>query len=271
MAKKVKETEEQQEEGQEAQAEAKAEAQAEPKEPKAKAKAETRQAKAADGSASTSGDGAARKNGKARGKKSEDNYVPRLKEKYQKEVTPALMKEFGYTNPMQVPHVQKVVINIGMGGEARENAKALDNAVSDIGIITGQHAVITRAKKSIASFKLRTGMPIGVMVTLRGNRMYEFLDKLVNVALARVRDFSGVSTKSFDGHGNFSLGLREQLIFPEIEYDRIDRIRGMEVVIVTSAKNDQEGNRLLELMGMPFKRGETSEGAVARPPRRIRR
>jgi large subunit ribosomal protein L5 len=155
---------------------------------------------------------------------------------------------------MQTPQVRKVVINIGMGGEARENAKALDNAVGDVATITGQKAVITRAKKSIASFKLRTGMPIGVMVTLRGNRMYDFLDRLLNVALPRVRDFSGVSPSSFDGHGNFSLGLREQLIFPEIDYDKIDRIRGMEVVIVTSAGNDQEGRRLLELMGMPFKR-----------------
>jgi large subunit ribosomal protein L5 len=196
---------------------------------------------------------AGRKNGKS-SPEAGDGYVPRLKEKYLKEVAPALMKEFGYSNPMQTPQVRKVVINIGMGGEARENAKALDNAVGDVGIITGQKAVITRAKKSIASFKLRTGMPIGVMVTLRSNRMYEFLDKLVNVALPRVRDFSGVSASSFDGHGNFSLGLREQLIFPEIDYDKIDRIRGMEVVIVTSARNDQEGRRLLELMGMPFKR-----------------
>src|SRR5438105_6223759 len=157
---------------------------------------------------------------------------------------------------MRVHKIDKVIINVGMGSEARENAKALDNAVGDIGLITGQKAVITRAKKSIASFKLRTGMPIGVMVTLRGNRMYDFLDKLFNVAMPRVRDFSGVSPKSFDGHGNFSLGLREQLIFPEIDYDRIDRIRGMEVVIVTSADNDQEGRRLLELMGMPYKRGQ---------------
>jgi large subunit ribosomal protein L5 len=210
--------------------------------------------------AAASGRGAdGRKNGKGGGQPREpreprEAYVPRLKEKYLKEVAPALMKEFGYSNPMETPQVRKVVINIGMGSEARENAKALDNAVGDIGIITGQKAVITRAKKSIASFKLRTGMPIGVMVTLRSNRMYEFLDKLVNVALPRVRDFSGVSASSFDGHGNFSLGLREQLIFPEIDYDKIDRIRGMEVVIVTSAENDQEGRRLLELIGMPFKR-----------------
>jgi len=142
-----------------------------------------------------------------------------------------------------------------MGTEARENAKALDNAVGDIGQITGQKAVITRAKKSIAAFKLRTGMPIGVMVTLRGAKMYDFLDKLFNVAMPRTRDFSGVSPSSFDGHGNFTLGLKEQLIFPEIDYDKIDKIRGMEVVIVTGAKNDEEGRRLLQLMGMPFKRG----------------
>jgi large subunit ribosomal protein L5 len=183
-----------------------------------------------------------------------ERYVSRLKQRYLDEVVPQLQKEFGYTNRMQVPEVKKIVINIGMGTEARENVKALDNAVADIGTITGQKAVITRAKKSIAAFKLRTGMPIGVMVTLRGNRMYDFLDRLVNISLARVRDFSGVSPKSFDGRGNFTLGLREQLIFPEIDYDKVDKIRGMEVVIVTSAKNDEEGRRLLEIMGMPFRR-----------------
>ena len=180
----------------------------------------------------------------------------RLRQKYYEEVMPAMQREFGYANTMQVPRVTKVVLNIGMGSEARENAKSLDNAVSDVGIITGQKAMITRAKKSIAAFKLREGMPIGVMVTLRGPRMYDFLDKLMNIALARVRDFSGISPKSFDGHGNFSLGLREQLIFPEIDYDKIDKIRGMEIVIVTTARNDAEGRRLLELMGMPFKRGQ---------------
>jgi large subunit ribosomal protein L5 len=150
--------------------------------------------------------------------------------------------------------LKKVVINIGMGSEARENAKAIDNAVSDVGIITGQRAVVTRAKKSIAAFKLRTGMPIGVMVTLRGPRMWDFLDRLFNISLARVRDFSGVSAKSFDGHGNYTLGLREQLIFPEIEYDRVDKVRGMEIVIVTSAPNDEEGRSLLQQLGMPFKK-----------------
>jgi len=204
-------------------------------------------AKAAGGKANAS------KNGKSSPKPGE-TYVPRLRTKYWEEVAPALRKEFNYDNAMMIPRVHKVIINIGMGGEARENAKALDNAVNDIGLITGQKAVITRAKKSIAQFKLRTGMPIGVMVTLRGVKMWSFLDKLFNVGLPRVRDFSGVSPKSFDGRGNYSLGLREQLIFPEIDYDKIDRIRGMEVVIVTSAKTDEEGRRLLEMMGMPFKR-----------------
>ncbi|HKP52358.1 MAG TPA: 50S ribosomal protein L5 [Chloroflexia bacterium] len=178
-----------------------------------------------------------------------------MRQRYLDEVVPALQKQFGYANAMQVPQLKKVIINIGMGTEARENAKSLDSAVNDLGIITGQKAVITRAKKSIAAFKLRTGMPIGVMVTLRGNRMYDFLDKLLNVSLARVRDFSGVSPSSFDGHGNFTLGLREQLIFPEIEYDKVDKIRGMEVVIVTSARTDEEGRALLQALGMPFKRG----------------
>ena len=194
-------------------------------------------------------------NGRRNGGTPADSYVPRMKQKYTEEVVPALMKEFDYSNIMQVPRIVKVIINIGMGSEARENAKSLDNAVGDICIITGQKALITRAKKSIAQFKLREGNPIGVMVTLRGPRMYDFLDKLFNIALARVRDFSGVSTKSFDGRGNFTLGLREQLIFPEIEYDRIDKIRGMEVVIVTTARNDEEGRALLQHLGMPFKRG----------------
>jgi large subunit ribosomal protein L5 len=194
-----------------------------------------------------------RTNGRPKGH-AEASYVPRLKARYQQEVVPALTKQFSYTNPMQVPHIEKVVINIGMGSEARENAKSLDNAVGDVGQITGQKAVITRAKKSIASFKLRTGMPIGVMVTLRGSRMYDFLDRLVNIALARVRDFNGINPGSFDGHGNYSLGLKEQLIFPEIDYDKIDRIRGMEVVIVTSANTDEEGRALLQGLGMPFRR-----------------
>jgi len=154
---------------------------------------------------------------------------------------------------MQVPHVHKIVVNIGIG-EAIANAKALDNAVRDMSQITGQKPIVTRAKKSIAAFRLRTGMPVGVTVTLRGERMYEFLDRLINAALPRLRDFRGVSTRAFDGRGNYTLGLREQLVFPEIDYDKIDKVRGLEVTIVTSARTDQEGRRLLELFGMPFQR-----------------
>jgi len=177
----------------------------------------------------------------------------RLKEKYQKEVLPALQKEFDYNNPMQVPSVHKVVVNIGMG-EAIQNAKAMDAAVSDLASITGQRPVITRAKRSVAAFKLREGMQIGCMVTLRGDRMYYFLDKLINVALPRLRDFQGISPEAFDGRGNYTLGLREQLVFPEIDYDKVDKVRGMEVSIVTTARTDEEGRRLLRLMGMPFKK-----------------
>jgi large subunit ribosomal protein L5 len=178
--------------------------------------------------------------------------TPRLQEKYQNEVVPALRKEFAYTNPMQVPMPAKVVINIGMG-EAIANAKAMDNAVRDLTDITGQRPVVTRAKRSVAAFKLRQGMAIGCMVTLRGRRMYDFLDKLMNVALPRLRDFQGVSADSFDGRGNYTLGLREQLVFPEIDYDKIDKVRGMEISIVTTARTDEEGRRLLALMGMPFR------------------
>lgn len=177
----------------------------------------------------------------------------RLKEKYQQEVVPALQKEFSYKNPMQVPTVHKVVVNIGMG-EAIQNAKAMDAAISDLSVITGQRPVITRAKRSVATFKLREGMQIGCMVTLRGERMYYFLDKLMNVALPRLRDFQGVSPEAFDGRGNYTLGLREQLVFPEIDYDKVDKVRGMEVSIVTTARTDEEGRRLLRLMGMPFKK-----------------
>ena len=166
---------------------------------------------------------------------------------------PALMKEFGYANVMQVPRPLKASINIGLG-EAVTDAKALDSATSDISVIIGQKPVITRAKRSIANFKLREGMPIGVMATARGNRMWEFLDRLLNAALPRLRDFQGVSPSSFDGRGNFSLGIREQLMFPEIEYDKVNRIRGLQINIVTSAKTDEEGRRLLELLGMPFAR-----------------
>ncbi|WIG60245.1 MAG: LSU ribosomal protein L5p (L11e) [Ktedonobacterales bacterium] len=178
----------------------------------------------------------------------------RLKQRYDTDVLPALHKEFGYDNVMRVPRLAKVVINIGLG-EAITNAKAMENAVRDLGEITGQHPVVTRAKRSVAAFKLREGMAIGCMVTLRGQRMYDFLDKLVSVALPRLRDFQGVSTDAFDGRGNYTLGLREQLVFPEIDYDKVDKVRGMEITIVTTATNDEEGRRLLALLGMPFKKG----------------
>lgn len=181
--------------------------------------------------------------------------TPRLKERYKTDVLPTLMKEFSYRNVMEAPRVEKVTVNIGLG-EAVQNAKALDSASLDIATITGQHPVITRAKKSIANFKLREGMPIGVTVTLRGSRMWEFLDRTINAALPRIRDFQGLSPNSFDGRGNYSLGLREQMIYPEIEYDKIEKIRGLQLTISTTAKNDEEGKRLLELMGVPFaKRG----------------
>ncbi|MGB8343309.1 MAG: 50S ribosomal protein L5 [Ktedonobacteraceae bacterium] len=177
----------------------------------------------------------------------------RLKAKYQQDIVPALQKEFSYKNPMQVPTVKKVVVNIGMG-EAIQNAKAMDAAVGDLAAITGQRPVITRAKRSVATFKLREGMQVGCMVTLRGERMFQFLDKLMNVALPCLRDFQGVSPEAFDGHGNYTLGLREQLVFPEIDYDKVDKVRGMEVSIVTTAHTDEEGRQLLKLMGMPFKK-----------------
>jgi large subunit ribosomal protein L5 len=177
----------------------------------------------------------------------------RIKEKYQQEVVPALRKEFDYKNPMQVPTINKVVVNIGMG-EVIQNPKAMEAAVSDLAAITGQRPVITRAKRSVAAFKLREGMQIGCMVTLRGERMNLFLDKLINVALPRLRDFQGVSADAFDGRGNYTLGLREQLVFPEIDYDKVDKVRGMEISIVTTAGSDQEGRRLLALLGMPFKK-----------------
>ena len=175
----------------------------------------------------------------------------RLKDKYLNEVVPGLQEQFKYTNVMAIPKLDKVVINIGLG-EVTQNPKALDAAINDLTLITGQKPVVTKAKKSIAGFKLREGMPVGVKVTLRGDRMYEFVDRLVSVALPRVRDFRGVSPKSFDGRGNYSLGLKEQLIFPEIEYDKIDKIRGMEIVFATTARTDEEGRALLKLLGMPF-------------------
>ncbi len=176
----------------------------------------------------------------------------RLKEKFNKEIAPALMKEFGLKNPMAVPHIHKIVVNMGVG-EATQNAKVLDPAVRDLTEITGQKPVVTRAKKSIAAFKVRENMPIGAMVTLRGDRMYEFLDRLVNTALPRVRDFRGVSTKSFDGRGNYTLGLKDQLVFPEIDYAKVDKLKGMNITIVTTAKDDNQARALLKHLGMPFR------------------
>ncbi len=176
---------------------------------------------------------------------------PRLQEKYISEVTKGLMDKFGYKNVMEIPKLEKVIINMGVG-EAVANSKVLDAAVADMTLIAGQKPLVTRAKKSIASFKVRQGMPIGTKVTLRGDRMYYFLDKLINIALPRVRDFRGINPSSFDGRGNYALGMKEQLIFPEIDYDKIDKIRGMDIVIVTTAKTDEEARELLRLLGMPF-------------------
>ncbi len=177
--------------------------------------------------------------------------MSQLKQRYSIEVIPALKSEFGYTNAMQVPRLQKIVVNIGLG-EALTNAKAIDAAVGDLALITGQRAIVTKAKKSIATFKVREGNPIGAKVTLRGERMWDFLERLTRVALPRIRDFRGVSGKSFDGRGNYTLGMKEQLSFPEVEFDRIDRLRGLEVTIVTTAKSDEESKKLLSLLGMPF-------------------
>lgn len=182
-----------------------------------------------------------------------EKYENRLMKRYKEEIAPALVKEFSYTTPMQAPRLEKIVVNCGVG-EATSNAKALEDAVNDIIIITGQKPVITHAKKSIATFKLREGQAIGCKVTLRGLRMYEFLDKLVSIALPRVRDFRGVSKNAFDGHGNYTLGVKEQLIFPEIDYDKVAKIRGMDIVIVTTARSDQEAYALLEKLGMPFRK-----------------
>ncbi|MGA3208108.1 MAG: 50S ribosomal protein L5 [Syntrophales bacterium] len=178
--------------------------------------------------------------------------MARLRDYYIKKVVPSLVKEFNYKNRMQVPKLDKIVVNMGVG-EAIQNIKALENAVADLSMIVGQKPVITKAKKSIATFKLRQGMSIGCRVTLRGDRMYEFFDRLVNVALPRVRDFRGISPKSFDGRGNFAIGLKEQIIFPEIDYDKIDKIRGMNIVIATTAKTDEEARQLLRFMGLPFR------------------
>ena len=177
--------------------------------------------------------------------------MPRLKDQYKSEIAPAMMKKFGYKSVMQIPKLDKVVVNVGCG-EARDNPKVMESIVSDLGIITGQKAIICNAKKSVANFKLREGMPIGAKVTLRGDRMYEFVDRLFSVALPRVRDFRGINGNSFDGRGNYSVGVREQLIFPEIDYDKIDAVRGMDISFVTTAKTDEEAKELLTLLGAPF-------------------
>jgi large subunit ribosomal protein L5 len=202
--------------------------------------------------AAASGDGAAETtsgNGAAPG----ERVVPRLKTRYLDEIRPTLVSELKYKNVLQAPRLEKIVVNIGIG-EAIQNARALDAATADLQAITGQKPITKKAKKSIAQFRLREGMTVGIMVTLRGDRMYEFLDRLCNAALPRLRDFQGVPTRSFDGRGNYSLGLREQLVFPEIDYDKIDKLRGLEVTMVTTARTDQEGRRLLELLGVPFAR-----------------
>ena len=179
--------------------------------------------------------------------------MARLKEKYKSEVAPSLMSKFEYKSPMQIPKIVKVVINMGLG-EAKENSKVIDSAMNDLGIITGQKGIVTKARKSVAAFKIREGMPIGCKVTLRNERMYEVLDRLFNVALPRVRDFRGINPNAFDGRGNYSLGIKEQLIFPEIEYDKVDAIRGMDIIIVTTAETDEEARELLAQMGAPFQR-----------------
>ena len=179
--------------------------------------------------------------------------MSRLKDRYQKEIVPAMMKELGYKNTMQVPRLKMIVLNIGVG-EAISNQRALEGATNDMTLISGQHPVVTRAKKSIAAFRLRTGMAIGLRVTLRGERMYEFFDRLVSAVLPRLRDFQGVPRNAFDGHGNYTLGVKEQIIFPEIDYDKVDKVRGLQVCIVTTARTNEEARRFLELMGMPFSR-----------------
>jgi large subunit ribosomal protein L5 len=196
-------------------------------------------------------------NGTVNGTPSENGQpvpTPRLKTRFQQEIVPALMKEFNYSNVMQVPRLSKIAVNIGLG-EALQNSKAIEAATGDLATITGQKPVVTKARQSIAIYKLREGMPIGAMVTLRGNRMWDFLDRIIGIVLPRQRDFQGISPDSFDGRGNYSLGLREQLVFPEIDYDKIDKIRGMEITIVTTANTDEEARRMLALMDMPFKRG----------------
>jgi large subunit ribosomal protein L5 len=178
--------------------------------------------------------------------------APRLKERYKSEILPALMKEFSYTNPMAAPKLEKIILNMGVGREAQTNSKVFDQAAMELSTVSGQKPVVTKAKKSIAAFKLRTGMPVGVSVTLRGERMYEFLDRFINAVLPRVRDFRGVSPRAFDGRGNYTIGVKDQLIFPEIDFNKVDRTRGMNVCIVTTARTDEEGRALLRQLGMPF-------------------
>ncbi len=235
------------------------------KEQSSRAKASTKQkGKASGGAKAQAGKGgSARKSSGKGGKKPAKaaapvaRPVPRLIDRFRGEVTPQLMKEFEYSSVMQVPRLTKIMMNIGIGQEASENSQAIENATGDITKISGQRPVVTRARKSIAGFKLREGTPVGVAVTLRDKRMYEFFDRLVSSSLPRIRDFRGVSPESFDGRGNYSLGIREQIIFPEIDYNAIDKIRGLQVVITTTARTDREGFRLLELMGMPFARSES--------------
>ncbi len=223
--------------------------------PKAEAKAAPKptRRRTTDGAAASTSAAAAPTRTAARAEKG--TFAPPvyhgLRQRYHDDVAPALRREFSYTNPMEVPRLEKVIVNIGLG-EAIANAKALDAAVGDLTTITGQKPIVTRAKRSIAQFRLRTGMPIGAKVTLRGQRMYDFLERTLSLALPRIRDFRGIPTRSFDGRGNFSLGLREQLVYPEIDYDKIDRLRGLEISIVTTARTDEEGRKLLELLGMPF-------------------
>jgi len=212
----------------------------------------------AEGKKKKGKEGAGASAGPAIGEAEAPNRVPRLKEHYEKAVLPELMKRFSFTNPMQAPRLEKIVVNMGVG-DALQNAKLLEAAMADLGIITGQKPAMRRAKKSISNFKLRQGQPVGCMVTLRGARMYEFYDRLINVALPRIRDFRGVPMRSFDGRGNYTLGVTEQIIFPEINYDKVGKVRGMDVTVVTTARTDEEGRELLRRLGMPF-RGLQVEG-----------
>ena len=240
----------------------------EKKEQSSRGKASTRKGKASGGAKAQAGKGGSSRKSSRKGKQEAapaapvPRPMPRLVERFRSEVTPQLVKEFEYSSVMQVPRLTKIMMNIGIGEEASQNSQAIENATGDIAKISGQRPIVTRAKKSIAGFKLREGTPVGVAVTLRDKRMYEFFDRLVSSSLPRIRDFRGVSPESFDGRGNYSLGIREQIIFPEIDYNSIDRIRGLQVVITTTARTDREGFRLLELMGMPFARSESEAAGL---------